>query len=126
MKDIDENNPELNLNNYLIYFDFHCYNCDETFAVHLGYMQSKEKIVCPNCNQPLPDKTFDLIKQATTNLENALIELEKTNTPNTGWAFSLCWNNINRLPEKKSKYDSLIIKSEEPYKPFKPVRKDPY
>lgn len=112
---------------FYTYFTFKCFNCNEEFNIHLGYMLGKETIICPNCNQNLDNDVVIHLKEAVNNLEKSLIKLNSLNSPNKGWRISLFWSKNNMLPGRPDKSQHAIDKDNKDsnnYKPFPPPKND--
>ncbi len=54
-------------------YTFTCNKCLESFNVQSKYLVQKERLICPNCSNQLPDNVFEKLKSAA----QALNEYDK-------------------------------------------------
>lgn len=57
-------------------FKFECCTCSESFNVYAENLVKKDALICPNCDNKLPDGVFQKLKTAT----NLLIEVNKNSS----------------------------------------------
>jgi transcription elongation factor Elf1 len=110
-------------------FEFTCYKCNEKFHVQFENLYNKISIVCPNCGNPLPQKTVEHLRKLSDAYMDVIDSLYHTNDFGSAWGIRVLETkesmprNPDQYFDRKPSEDESIWKSRQ--KPYIPPKDNP-